>query len=313
GKLVIMLDKHNKNNDRTNTMINWYPGHMAKSKRHMEADLKLVDILIEVLDARAPKSSRNPELLLLTGQKKPHVLILNKADLADAAATTRWLAYYRSQGYEAVAVNAAHKRGIKEILAAAARAAEPLMQKLEAKGRLRRPVRAMVVGVPNSGKSTVINAISPVAAAKTGNKPGVTKGRQWIKTTAGIELLDTPGVLWPKLSNYDTAFKLAVIGSISDLVYPVYEVAEALAEILLEQNPQALKSRYKLEQLPPTGQELIQDIGKKRGLLVAGGLVREEDAALMLLREFRAGLLGRYTLDDIRGVDNDKKGSSKNS
>jgi ribosome biogenesis GTPase A len=300
-----MLSKRSRNdktiaNDKTAAIINWYPGHMAKGKRHMENDLKLVDIIIEILDARAPKSSRNPDLSDITRGKKPHVLVLNKADLADEVANKKWLAYYRSAGYEAVAVNAAQKQGIKDILAAIKRAAEPLMQKLEAKGRLRRPVRAMVVGIPNSGKSTFINAVSPMAVTKTGNKPGITKGRQWVKTAVGIELLDTPGVLWPKLSGYDIAFKLAVIGSISDLVYPLEGVATDLADLLLQRNPDSLVARYKLEQIPDNGHQLIHDIGLKRGLLASGGAVREQDAALLLLLEFRAGLLGRYTLDEIR-------------
>ncbi|MGI6360854.1 MAG: ribosome biogenesis GTPase YlqF [Bacillota bacterium] len=286
------------------TNINWYPGHMVKGKRNIAADLRRIDVLIEVLDARAPKSSRNPDLSNINGQKKPHVLVLNKADLADAEATKKWLAFYRRRGYQAVAVNAVQKRGIKELLAAVNRAAEPLLQKLADKGRLSRPVRAMVVGIPNSGKSTVINAFCPAKTVKTGNMPGVTRGQQWVKTTAGIELLDTPGVLWPRFADYRTAFNLAVIGSISDLVYPYEKIAQELAELLLEKNPQALQDRFKLSELPVDGRQLITAIGKRRGLLAAGGRVRMEDSSLLLLREFRAGLLGRYTLDDKR---DDKK------
>ena len=278
------------------SIIQWYPGHMARSKRNLEADLALVDMLIEVVDARIPAASRNPDLQPYLN-KKCHLLLLNKADLADPSSTQRWLAYYKRQGFVPAAINAARKQGVKEMLAAVERAATPLREKLARKNRLQRPVRAMVVGVPNCGKSTVINALSYSASAKTGNKPGVTRGRQWVKTKANIELLDTPGLLWPRFADYDTAYKLAVCGCIADNVFPVYQVACQFAEQLFRLAPQALLDRYKLDELPDCGEAMLTAVARARGLLGAQGKVRDEDAALLLLQEYRAGRLGRITLE----------------
>ena len=281
-------------------VIQWYPGHMAKAKRRIAEDMDLVDIIIEVADARAPLSSINPDLRLYT-QRKGHVLLLNKEDLADPRQTKLWLNEYRLRGLIPLAMNAARKQGLRFLSAAVEEAAAPLRARLKARGRLPRAVRAMVIGVPNCGKSTVINALAPAAAAKTGNKPGVTKGRQWVKTNMGIELLDTPGMLWPRFATYDTAFKLAVLGCISDLVYPVYQVAADLALWLAENAPSALMERYRLAEVPASAEEILLAVGAKRGLLGAGGIVREEDAAIALLQEFRSGKLGRHTLDRISG------------
>lgn len=279
--------------------IQWYPGHMAKAKRNMEKDLVLVDLIIQVLDARAPKSSYNPQLKQLAGNK-PQVLVLNKTDLANEEITKKWLQIYQREGNFVCRMNAAQKKGLKDFFAAIEKASQPLMVKLAARGRLKRPVRAMIVGVPNSGKSTLINALAAQAVTKTGNKPGVTKGKQWIKTDQGIELLDTPGVLWPKFADYSIAFNLAVIGSISDLVLPLEEIAGRLALWLKNHDPGSLKDRYNLTILPETAEEIIESIGRKRGLLGAGGIVRIDDAALLFLQEFRNGKLGRYTLDEPR-------------
>ena len=292
------LDINQLNQDKPRN-IQWYPGHMAKAKREMEKDLALVDIVMQVLDARAPRSSFNPQLKKLAGNK-PQILIMNKADLADPEATVKWHNIYRDRGYFVCQMNAAQKKGVKELFALVEKATQPLMERLVARGRLKRPVRAMIIGIPNSGKSTVINAITPQAVAKTGNKPGVTKGRQWVKTTLGIELLDTPGVLWPKFDNYDTAFNLALIGSISDQVLPINEIAERLALRLKEYAPASLIERYRLEELPECASAIIEMIGKKRGLLGAGGVVRYSDAAMLLINEFRSGKLGRYTIDDLK-------------
>ena len=279
-------------------MIQWYPGHMTKAKRNLEADLALVDMIIEVLDARVPASSRNPDLRPYLS-KKAHVLLLNKEDLANPAATKAWLKYYQSQGYWPAACNAALKKGVKELQQTIQNAARPIMDKLQKKGRLPRPVRAMVVGIPNSGKSTVINALAPQAAAKTGNKPGVTRGRQWVQTTCGVHLLDTPGLLWPRFADEDVAFKLAISGAINDQVLPLYEVCSRLAQWLLATAPQALNNRYKFTTTPIDSEALFLAIGQARGLLGTGGKIRNEDAALLLLYEFRAGKLGRFTLDSL--------------
>ena len=279
-------------------LIQWYPGHMAKAKRLIAADLDLVDIIIEVADARAPLSSVNPDLRVLR-QRKGHVLLLNKEDLADPQQTVGWLKEYRRHGLLPVAMNAQRKQGLRHLDAAVEEAAAPLRARLRARGRLPRAVRAIVIGIPNCGKSTVINALAPTAAAKTGHKPGLTKGRQWVKTTVGLELLDTPGILWPRFADYDTAFKLAALGCISDLVYPARQVAADLALWLAANAPAALLERYRLSEVPDSADELFLKLGAKRGLLSAGGLVRKEDAAILLLREFRAGKLGRHTLDRI--------------
>ncbi len=277
-------------------MIQWYPGHMAKTKRNIEADLALVDMLIEVIDARIPAASRNPDLEKYT-KSKCHLLLLNKADLATPAATKQWLQYYQQAGYIPAAINAAKKQGLKEMQLAITKAARPLLERLKSRGRLPRPVRAMVVGIPNCGKSTVINALAPTASAKTGNKPGVTRGQQWVKTNAGIDLLDTPGMLWPKFANDDVAFKLAICGSISDAVFPVYSVSCDLAALLKNKAPQLLMARYKLDALPEEPEAIITEIAKSRGMLGPGGKPREEDAAMVLLQEFRVGKLGPLTLE----------------
>lgn len=277
-------------------MIQWYPGHMAKTKRNMDADIALVDMIIEVIDARIPRASRNPDLAPYT-KKKCHLLLLNKADLAAPNATQAWMKYYRKQGYIPAAVNSAQKQGLKEMQNAIVTASQPMLERLRSRGRLPRPVRAMVVGIPNCGKSTVINALAPTASAKTGNKPGVTKGRQWVKTNAGVELLDTPGMLWPKFASDDVAFKLAVCGSISDAVFPTYPVACDLAKWLTRLAPAALAERYKMDPLPELPEEILIGIARSRGMLGAGGKIREDDAAMVLLQEFRSGKLGRITLE----------------
>lgn len=287
-------------------MIQWYPGHMAKTKRNMEADMALVDMIIEVIDARIPRASRNPDLEPYT-KKKCHLLLLNKADLADPRQTQDWLKHYRSLGYIPAAVNAARKQGLKEMQSAIATASQPMLERLRSRGRLPRPVRAMVVGIPNCGKSTVINALAPTASAKTGNKPGVTKGRQWVKTNAGIELLDTPGMLWPKFASDDVAFKLAVCGSISDAVFPTYSVACELAQWLAKLIPQTLAERYKMTELPQLPEEILIEIARSRGMLGAGGKIREDDAAMVLLQEFRGGKLGRITLESPKTVEEPKE------
>ncbi|MDO4732130.1 MAG: ribosome biogenesis GTPase YlqF [Bacillota bacterium] len=291
-------------------MIQWYPGHMAQTKRNMDADMALIDMIIEVIDARIPRASRNPDLEIYT-KKKCHLLLLNKVDLADAGETQTWVQYYRRLGYIPVAINAARKQGLKEMQAAISSASQPMLEKLRSRGRLPRAVRAMVVGIPNCGKSTVINALAPSASAKTGNKPGVTKGRQWVKTNAGIELLDTPGMLWPKFASEDVAFKLAVCGSISDAVFPVYEVACELAKRLANLVPQVLLDRYKLKELPPFPEEILIEIAKNRGMLGAGGKIREDDAAMVLLQEFRSGKLGRISLESPRSPEAEAEGEKK--
>lgn len=285
------------------TVIQWYPGHMAKAKRQMQEDMRIVDMSLVVLDARIPKSSYNPDFDRILRQK-PALMVLNKRDLADSAATKRWLTALQ-QNKEgcvgAVAINAQQTQGVKELERQIMQAAQPLFAALEAKGRRRRPVRVMVAGSPNTGKSTLINSLLPKAGAKTGNKPGVTRGKQWVRLGEQIELLDTPGVLWPKFEQPEVAFRLAVTGAISETVYDYYQVALQLVEWLSQHGAAELAARYKLAEgdLAQPPELALEAIGRARGLLAAGGMVRLEETARLLLAEFRNGKIGRFTLDEI--------------
>lgn len=290
------------------TVIQWYPGHMAKARRLMEEDIKIVDMSLVVLDARIPLSSYNPDFDRILA-KKPVIMVLNKQDLANAEMTKRWLAYFRKRGLGAVAINAQQTQGIKDLEKAIMQTAEPLFAELEAKGRRRRPVRAMVVGSPNTGKSTLINSLVPKAVSKTGNKPGVTRGKQWVRIGDQIELLDTPGVLWPKFEQHSVALRLAATGAISETVYDYYQVALEMLDWLRKHGAAQLTARYKLNlpdlQTCPV-EEVLAAVGRSRGLLGAGGVVREEETARLLLAEFRNGKIGRFTLDELPGAKNNR-------
>jgi len=269
---------------------------MAKAKKQIKENLSLVDVTIEVVDARLPQSSRNPVLdSLLSG--KPRVIALNRMDLANHEITRQWIGFFKSHGLGAVAINGVLKQGIKELINEVKNAAEPVMKKLEAKGRRRRAVRAMILGIPNVGKSTVINAMVNHASTKTGNKPGVTKGTQWVRVVEDLELMDTPGLLWPKFEDPETGFRLAVTGAISDQVYSLEDVARRLVLFLTEHKPEALMERYKIDLIKSDPWEMMEDIGRKRGLLASGGVVKIDQAAVMLLQEFRSGKLGQFTLE----------------
>lgn len=281
------------------TIIQWYPGHMAKAKRLMEEDIQIVDMSLVVLDARIPLSSYNPDFNRILA-KKPMVMVLNKQDLANSALTKSWLAYFKAQGQGAVAVNAQQTRGMQDLQRVIMQTAEPLFAELAAKGRRRRPIRAMVAGSPNTGKSTLINALAPKAVSKTGNKPGVTRGKQWVRLGEQIELLDTPGVLWPKFEQHSVAFRLAATGAISETVYDYYQVALELLEWLRQNGAPQLCARYKLAEAAIADcpiEQVLEMVGRSRGLLAAGGVVRPEETARLLLAEFRNGKIGRFTLD----------------
>lgn len=281
------------------TVIQWYPGHMAKARRLMQEDMQVVDMSLVVLDARIPASSYNPDFDRILAAK-PVIMVLNKKDLAEAGATRRWLAEYERRGLGAVAINAQQAQGVKDLQRVIMQTAEPLFAQLEAKGRRRRPVRAMVVGSPNTGKSTLINSLVPRAVSKTGNKPGVTRGKQWVRIGEQIELLDTPGVLWPKFEQEQVAFRLAVCGLIAETVYDYYQVALKLVLWLQANGAQELAERYKLAAAELAAGEpelLLEAIGRRRGLLAAGGVVRLEETARLLLAEFRNGKIGRFTMD----------------
>ncbi|MGI6066581.1 MAG: ribosome biogenesis GTPase YlqF [Bacillota bacterium] len=279
-----------------NNEIQWYPGHMARAKKLIKEHLGLVDATIEIVDARIPQSSRNPDVDKILAAK-PRIIALNKSDLADKEITRLWINFFQREGLKAVPINGAAKQGIRELAIAVKAAAEPIMQALEAKGRRRRSVRTMIVGIPNVGKSTVINAMGVKAQAKTGNKPGVTRGTQWVRMIEGMELLDTPGLLWPKFADPEIGFKLAVTGAISDEVYAIEDVAKKLLLLINRIDPAALSKRYKITETMGGVDEYLDLIGRKRGFLGPGGIVKLEQTAFMILQEFRQGKIGRFTLE----------------
>ncbi len=276
--------------------IQWFPGHMARTRRKIQESLSLVDAVVEIVDARIPLASRNPEMDSLTG-RKPRLVILNKADLADDAATRRWIAYFRSKGLAALAVDCKSGRGCSQFNSALRELLCDLVEKWESKGA-NRAIRAMIVGIPNVGKSSFINRMNRGGKAKVEDRPGVTRMNQWFVTEGGTQLLDTPGVLWPKFEDQNVAMRLAFTGAIKDQVLDMEEMACELLRVLVAGYREMLLERYKLtEPLPETPWELLQEIGRKRGMLVSGGEIDTERAAIMLLDEYRAGKLGRITLE----------------
>ncbi len=278
--------------------IHWFPGHMAKAQRMIREQLGLIDVVIELLDARIPASSANPVIAELIGAK-PRVIALNKSDLAETARTTEWISHFRSMGFTTVALDASSGKGTKELVSKVEQEASEKIAKLTAKGIKARAVRAMILGIPNVGKSSLINRLLGTATAKTGDKPGVTRGQQWLKVGKNLELLDTPGVLWPKMDDQEVAFRLAVTGAIKDDIYDMEKVIFSLVELLKENYSDRLCERYKLQQedLPEDTEELLAMIGAKRGCLRSGGIVDYEKVRRIILTDFRSGKLGRFTLD----------------
>ncbi len=276
--------------------INWYPGHMAKAKRLLIDQLMRVDVVVELCDARLPLSSRNPDLAQLT-EGKQRVLLLNKADLAEARETQRWLAYFRAHEYRfCAAVNSQAKAG--EALSLIDRAARDTVERAAARG-IKKTVRAMVVGVPNVGKSTLINRLHGGAVAKVGDRPGVTRANQWVRVNDYLELLDTPGLLWPRLSDALAAKRLSYIGTIRDEVLDVYALALSLMTDLLAAAPDAVAERFKVKDTTLSGLALMEAVCKGRGFLLRGGEYDIDRACAVVLDEFRAGKLGRITLEKV--------------
>ncbi len=286
--------------------IQWYPGHMAKTRRQMLENLKNIDLVCELVDARIPQVSRNPDMDEIAGEK-PRMIILNRTDLADAEETRRWAAWYRSQGYSVVETDSQHGTGTARFGAAAR---ERLADKISAwneKGQTGRAVRVMVVGIPNVGKSTFINRILGRKSAKAADKPGVTRGAQWFRVQGGIDLLDTPGILWPKFDDERVGILLAVTGAVKDDILDTETLACKLFEILAVRAPQAIIDRYQLtipENSDFLGYELLQQAGRKRGFLISGGEIDTERMARILLDEFRGGVLGRITLETPEVYEN---------
>ena len=298
----------NNESNSGNMNINWYPGHMAKTRKQIAEDLKIIDIVIELLDARIPVSSQNPDIAqIIKGKKK--IIVLNKCDLADEKESKKWISYFESKNIPAVLVDSNTGRGIDNVIRKIEKIMDEEKEIQAKKGRVGRKIRAMILGIPNVGKSSFINRISKKTTAEVGNKPGVTKQKQWIRINEKVELLDTPGVLWPKFESEEVALHLAFTGTIKEDVLEKTEVAYSLVKFLLENarenlcNRYGLKSEYIEEILNRDNQEnfniyeIMLEIGKKRGCMISGGIVDEEKTAKIILDEFKNGKLGRITLE----------------
>ncbi|WP_028545135.1 ribosome biogenesis GTPase YlqF [Paenibacillus taiwanensis] len=283
--------------------IQWFPGHMTRARRQIQEKLKLIDVVIELLDARLPLSSRNPMIHEILGDK-PRLILLNKSDLADPELTARWVDVFRKEGHTAITVDASTGTNIQIIQVEARKLLEEKFARQVAKGMKPRPVRALIVGIPNVGKSTLINKLAGRQVAATGDRPGVTKGQQWIRVGNEMELLDTPGILWPKFEDQMVGYRLAATGAIKDQILNVEDVAFYAIKYLATHYSERLQERFELEVLPDLDNDdpneivaIMEQIGRKRGCLVSGGRVDLEKASGIILRELRAGKMGRLTFE----------------
>ena len=279
--------------------IQWFPGHMAKTRRLMKENLPLVDVVVEITDARVPASSRNPEMKNLVGGK-PRVVVLNKCDMADEALTAEWIEYYRTKGVRAVAMDCRSGKGLNKLVPTVKEVMKKELEKRAAKGMEGKPIRMMIVGIPNVGKSSFINRVAGGKRAKVEDRPGVTRGKQWVTLEKGIDLLDMPGVLWPKFDDKTVGEHLAFTGAIKDDILDTELLAMRLADLLNREYHSLLCERYRLTDEETAGIEpydLLSLIGAKRGMKISGGGVDTERAAAMLLDEFRGGKIGRMTLE----------------
>lgn len=273
----------------------WYPGHMSKAKRAMQEDLKLINVIIELVDARVPLSSKNPDIDPMANGKS-RIILLNKCDLADSSVTARWKKYYEEKGFFVALVNSKNGKGVKLVNEVIQSACKEKIERDRRRGILNRPIRAMIVGIPNVGKSTFINSFAGKSCTKTGNKPGVTKGKQWIRLNKNVELLDTPGILWPKFEDQTVGLRLAFIGSIKDELSNQYELCMLLMQYLGEHYPKAIPDTYQIE--PAENEvELLERVAKRRGCLKAGGEHDLDKAANYVIDDFRNGRLGCISLE----------------
>jgi ribosome biogenesis GTPase A len=276
--------------------IQWFPGHMAKARRQVTEKLKLVDIIFELVDARIPYSSRNPMIDEIIQHKK-RLVLLNKADMADKERTKEWIQFFAGKGVKALAINAQAGEGLRDIVQASHQLLQEKFDRLKAKGVNPRAIRAMIVGIPNVGKSTLINRLAKKNIAKTGNTPGVTKAQQWIKVGKELELLDTPGILWPKFEDQEVGMKLAVTGAIKDTLLNLQDLAVYSLRFLEKAYPERLKERYQLEKVPEDLVELFDHIGRLRGCLMGGGLIDYDKTAELVVREIRSEKFGPVTFE----------------
>ena len=279
-----------------NLHINWYPGHMKKTRDLVRQNLKLVDVVVELLDARIPFSSKNPDIDNLAGNK-PRVVILNKSDLADRSKLDKWIKYYKDRGIRAIPVDTMKGIGLNKLIDECRNATKDKMDNLKEKGRKERPIRIMIVGVPNVGKSSIINKLTGRKSAVTGDRPGVTKGKQWVRLKGNLELLDTPGILWPKFEDQEIALNLAFCRAIKDEILDVETLALRLIAKLMKIEPEKLKARYKLDELGETDIETMDKIGFKRGFVTGRKEIDYTRTATTVLNEFRDGKIGKISLE----------------
>lgn len=282
--------------------IQWFPGHMTKTRRKIQASLKLVDAVAEIIDARIPVSSRNPELHKII-ENKPRIILMNKCDMADPAQTARWVSYYQKLGVLAIPVDCKSGKGLNQFIPKVRELLKDRIAQWEQKGMVNRTIRVMIVGIPNVGKSSFINRMAKQNRAKVEDRPGVTRGNQWFTIGKAFDLLDTPGVLWPKFDDPNVGEKLAFTGAVKDQIVDTEQLASRLLEVLRDEYSQMLVARYKLEKYdlePLNGYELLELVGRKRGMLVSGGEIDTERASIMVLDEFRSAKLGRITLEQVR-------------
>ncbi|WP_078547166.1 ribosome biogenesis GTPase YlqF [Litchfieldia alkalitelluris] len=276
--------------------IQWFPGHMAKARRQVTEKLKLIDIVIELVDARIPAASRNPMIDEIISNK-PRLLLLNKADLADSSITKEWIKFYSEQGIPALAIDSQTGTGMKQIVAESKVILKEKFDKMAAKGIRPRAIRALIVGIPNVGKSTLINRLAKKNIAQTGDRPGVTKAQQWIKVGKELELLDTPGILWPKFEDQKVGLKLATTGAIKDTLLNLQDIAVYALTFIKTNYPNRLKERYQLESIPEDTVELFDEIGSRRGCKVSGGYIDYDKTAELVIREIRGEKLGKISFE----------------
>lgn len=276
--------------------INWYPGHMKKTRESIEKNLSMVDVVFELIDARIPYSSQNPVIDSIV-QNKPRIIILNKADLANDALNKKWQEYFKKKELDTVLLNSITGKGINVLINAAIKATKDRQEAYEKRGVLNRPIRAMIIGIPNVGKSTLINSLSGRRGARVGNKPGITKSNQWIKTKGNLELLDTPGILWPKFEDKHVGLNLAFTGAIKDDILDIETLALRFIEAMVRDYPELLEKRYDFEINDDSPLNVMEEIGRKRGCIIRGGEIDYTKVSNIILDEFRKGIIGNITLE----------------